>query len=296
MPIDSTLEVVRHRAPPGPRPATRRREHVRNRLHEILDRALEAPLIARARMKRFDAEFAAGHYAGNCRGVFDTYAKSAAAAPRSLPLGYDNEKSAAMYRARLDRLYPGDYPMVLWLGKAFAAGARRVFDLGGHVGVGYYAYRRYLDYPAELRWQIHDVPAVIASGRELAEERDSWHQLEFSESFDEAANADVLFTSGCLQYLEQTLAERVSTLKRRPEWLLVNLLPLHATLDYWTVQSIGSAFCPYHIQKRAHFFDALQKLGYQSLDVWENAEKRCEVAFAHDHDLDRYYGAALRLT
>jgi putative methyltransferase (TIGR04325 family) len=262
----------------------------------MLDGALDVPLIARLRMKRFDAAFADGHYTGDFRGVFDTYADCAAAAPKSMPMGYDNEDMAAMYRNRLERIYPGDYPMVLWLGKAFAAGATRVFDLGGHVGIGYYAYRRYLDYPAGLSWQVHDVPAVMASGRALATERDTWKQLDFVEDFDAAADADVLFTSGCIQYLEQTLAQRIEALKKRPEWVFVNLLPLHDTLDYWTVQSTGKAFCPYHIQRRKDFFDALEKLGYRTLDVWENAEKRCPIAFDPGHSLEWYYGAALRLS
>ena len=77
--------------------------------------------------------------------------------------------------------------------------------------------------------------------------------------------------------------------------MLVNLLPLHDEQSYWTVQSTGKALCPYRIQKRADFFGALEKLGYKTLDVWENAEKQCPIAFDPEHSLDVYYGAALRL-
>jgi len=31
------------------------------------------------------------------------------------------------------------------------------------------------------------------------------------------------------------------------------------------------------------------------LDLWENAEKRCTIAFDEAHSLDRYYGMAFRL-
>ena len=34
---------------------------------------------------------------------------------------------------------------------------------------------------------------------------------------------------------------------------------------------------------------------YDLLDVWENPEKKCEVAFSPEHCLDRYFGAALKL-
>jgi len=185
--------------------------------------------------------------------------------------------------------------MLLWLGKAFADGATRVFDLGGHVGIAYYAYRRYLDYPAALSWQVHDVPAVMAAGRALAAERDTWKQLSFVEDAGAAADADVLFTSGCIQYLEQTLGERIAGLRQRPRWVLVNLLPLHASEDYWTLQSTGRALCPYRIQRRPDFLGEFERLGYEMLDLWENAEKRCTIAFDEAHSLDRYYGMAFRL-
>jgi putative methyltransferase (TIGR04325 family) len=268
---------------------------MRTRLHDMLDGALELPLIGDLRRKRFDAAFAAGQFAGRCRGVFETHAECLAAVPQSLPTGYDNEAMSGMYRDRLARIYPGDYPVLLWLAKAFAAGATRVFDLGGHVGVGYYAYRAYIDFPADLSWQVHDVPAVMEAGRSLARERDTWKQLDFVDAAEAAADADVLFTSGCIQYLEETLAERIAKLPRRPRWVIVNLLPLHATQAYWTVQSTGKAFCPYRIQKTDVFLGELAKLGYRQLDLWENAEKRCTIAFAPQRSLDRYYGVALRL-
>ena len=268
---------------------------MRTRLHVMLDGALALPGIVDLRKRRFDAAFARGAYGGSCRGVFDTYADCAASIPHVMPTGYDNDAMAGMYRNRLERIFPADYPMVLWLEKAFAAGATKVFDLGGHVGISYYAYRRYVDFPADLAWHVHDVPAVMAAGRALAQERDAWHELDFVDDPASATDSDIYFTSGCIQYLEDTLAERLGRLQRRPEWVLVNLLPLHDDRSYWTVQSTGKALCPYRIQKRADFFGALEKLGYKTLDVWENAEKRCPIAFDPEHSLDVYYGAALRL-
>ena len=269
---------------------------MRTRLHDLLDSALELPGVAGWRRRRFDAAFASGEHGGRFRGVYPDRARcEAAMPPTSMPIGYDNEDMAAAYRNRLERVYPGDYPLLLWLGKAFADGATRIHDLGGHVGIGYYAYRRYLDYPADLSWQVHDVPAVMAAGRALAQERDTWKQLSFVEDAASAADADVLFTSGCIQYLEQTLGERIAGLPRRPRWVMVNLLPLHAGKSYWTLQSTGWALCPYRIQRTSDFLGEFERLGYRKLDLWENAEKRCSIAFDEAHSLDRYYGMAFRL-
>jgi len=244
----------------------------------------------------FDRQFEAGQYAGLCRGVFQTQAQAAAAAPSSLPLGYDHDGPASMYRDRLKRVFPSDYPMIYWLGRAFGRGATRVFDLGGHVGVSYYAYQRYLRFPDKITWQVNDVPAVNALGTELSTMLDQRKAISFTDSFAGAAQADILFTSGCLQYLELTLAEKLTALTERPRWLLINLLPLHETLDYWTVQNIETAFCPYRIQQNKGFFEALAGLGYKLLDRWENPEKHCEIAFDPEHSLEHYYGAALRLS
>lgn len=263
-------------------------------MHKLVDMALTLPGVVDLRKKRFDRAFSSGQYGGACRGLFSTYAEAAAAAPKTLPLGYDHAETAAMYRDRLGRVFPSDYAMMLWLEKALLSGARRIFDLGGHVGVGYYAYQKHLAYPADLSWTVCDVPAVVQQGAELARERDTRKQLAFTADFSKADGSDVLFTSGCLQYLEDTLADRLAALREKPEWLLINLLPLHEIHAYWTVQNIGRAFCPYRIQRAADFFESLAQAGYELIDKWDNLEKSCEVHFQPSYSLDRYYGAALR--
>jgi putative methyltransferase (TIGR04325 family) len=265
------------------------------KIHRAVERAARWPGVYQLRRSRFDHGFARGGYGGVCRGIFASYEEAAAAAPRSLPLGYDNPQAAAMYRDRITQVFPSDYPMMLWLAKMLDSGVRRVFDLGGHVGISYYAYQQFLSYPQGLSWQVCDVPAVVQAGLSLAASNDRLHKLEFTDRFEQADGADLLFTSGCVQYLEDTLAQRVSRLNQRPKWILVNLLPLHEQHAFWTVQSIGRAFCPYRIQQAQIFFADLERLGYEVLDKWENLEKRCEIAFEPDYSLDKYFGAALRL-
>jgi len=266
------------------------------RLYETLNKIGHMPGVVQLRRRRFDSRFERGQAISCFRGVYDSYSQAVAAAPKAVAVGYDNAESANLYRDRLDKVYPSDYPMMMWLQKAFNEGARKVMDLGGHIGVAYYAYQRLIDFPRDLSWIVNDVPAVIESGRSEATERDPSGRLSFSEGFDVAADADLLFTAGCVQYLEDTLAQQLAALKRRPRWVLVNLLPLHETAEYWTVQSIGTAFCPYRIQRMSTFFADMERLGYGVLDKWENLEKRCWVAFDPEHSLDRYYGAALELT
>lgn len=268
---------------------------IKGRLHRAVDRLGRLPGLLQWRRRQFSKVFEAGHAIGCCLGVFASHAQATSACPTTRPLGYDHAAGAGMYRDRTHTVYPSDYPMMFWLQTALADGVRKVFDLGGHVGVAYYAYQKHLSFPADLSWSVHDVPTVMAAGRQEALQRDPTDRLVFVDHFEAADDADLLFTSGCLQYLPDTLAQRLAPLHQRPRWVLVNLLPLHPRHDYWTVQSIGTAYCPYHIQQTEAFFSAMEQLGYSRVDAWENLEKDCWIAFEPQHSLDRYFGAAFKL-
>ena len=195
-----------------------------------------------------------------------------------------------MYLNRTRRVFPSDYPMLFWLNKCLVAGHTRVADLGGHIGVSYYSYAKYLDFPEALRWQVHDVPAVVQRGRQVAQERHCNGSLEFVDSFKECDGAEVLIASGSLQYLPESLPDLLAGLLSPPMHLLLNLVPLHASRSYVTLQSIGTAFCPYRIGSINAFVNQLELVGYTRVDQWENPEKSCVIPFYKTHSLDKYYG------
>ncbi len=272
--------------------------HLLERAHAALDRLAELPPLGQLRRRRAEAAFAANTDANLFRGVYATFDAAQASAPRTRPLGYDNADAAGMYLERIKRIYPSDYPVIFWLQKLFAQGAASVFDLGGHIGIGYYGYQRYLDYPPGLRWTVSDVPAVMARGAEIARERDAAGRLGFNGDFGGADGVDVLLALGVLQYLPDTLAQRLARLQRPPRHIIVNLTPLHALdnggHDYFTLQSIGTAFCPYRIAAYAPFLEGFTRLGYQVVDRWQNPDKHCHIAFEPAHSLDVYHGFYLR--
>ncbi|KRF02127.1 hypothetical protein ASG87_11650 [Frateuria sp. Soil773] len=224
------------------------------------------------------------------RGVFPSWAAAAASVPPTRATGYDNSASAALYRDRTRRVFLYDYPVMLWLARLFAEGSRSVFDLGGHIGIAYYAYQRYVDYPEGLRWQVHDVPAVNAAGAAWAEQHDAPRRLAFTERAADAGQADILFAAGSLQYLDYTLAGLLADLPRRPAHLLLNSVPIHMAESYFTVQNMGTTCCPYRISAEREFVDGLKALGYQLRDRWENPDRRCRIPFHPGHSLDRYFG------
>jgi putative methyltransferase (TIGR04325 family) len=260
----------------------------------LLDRLAALPPFDTLRKRRFERQFAShveGGFGGNLyRGVFPTFEAAAASAPPNKPKGYDNPDAAGLYLERTRRVYPSDYPVMFWLDKIFREGHKSVFDFGGHIGVGYYAYRKFITYPEGLTWTVHDVPAVVAQGRELSKTMDAERRLCFADHYSAADGADVYFSAGALQYVPTSLPDMLAPLKKKPRYLVLNLLPLHPTKSFYTLQSIGLAYCPYKLVQFGEFVKGLTQLGYVQRDAWENPDKRCTIAFDPEHSIDRYYG------
>jgi len=224
------------------------------------------------------------------RGVFATFAQAQASAPGTRPTGYDNKASADLYRERTRRVYISDYPVMFWLARLFESGANSVFDIGGHIGIGYYAYQKYVRFPETIRWRVLDVPAVNKAGEEFALEHDKARRLDFTDKPADADGYDIIFASGSLQYLEYTLADLIGQLARPPKHLVINLMPIHMSQSFFTLQNMGIAFCPYRVMAEREFIDGLKARGYALQDRWENPDRTCKIAFRPAESLDRYFG------
>jgi putative methyltransferase (TIGR04325 family) len=227
-------------------------------------------------------------------GAYDSYAEALRHAPVTLPSTYDVEDAARMYRDQHQRIRACDYPLVYWLGRLLASGQRRVFDLGGHIGVSYYGFGHYLDFPDDLHWQVHDTPATVAAGRAWAREHDPRGRLTFADSPDAAAGQDVLVASGVLQYLDYTLPQLLERLASPPPHVLVNLTPMHPSRSYFTLQHIGIAICPYRVMAVPDFLTEMQSLGYTAVEHWEAFERKIRVPFEPQCSIDCYRGFYFR--
>ena len=223
-------------------------------------------------------------------GVYDSYAAALADVPPTLPASYDVDASGRMYRNQLDQIRVSDYPTVHWLSRLFATGQRQVMDLGGHIGLSYYGFRRYLHYPPQLRWIVHDVAAVVAAGRDWAQKHDPEKCLEFTASRHDAGGCDVLYSSGALQYLDYTLADLLGELHRPPPHVLINMVPMHPSRGYFTLQNIGFAICPYRVAAMPEFVASMEAVGYEVVDRWESYERHLQIPFAADCDIACYHG------
>jgi putative methyltransferase (TIGR04325 family) len=246
------------------------------------------PVIKGLRKAASDKAFEANTERNMFRGVFDTFAAAQASAPATRPVGYDNPDSAGLYLKRL-RIDEHDYPAMFWIARSFAEGMRRVVDIGGAVGIKYYAFGKFIDLPDGIMWRVIDVPAVAQRGREFAQTRPS-PGLEFSDNILDSDGVDVLFASGALQYLPETLPELLARLTRKPRRILINTTPIHANRSFFTLNSIGTAFCPYRVQGHDTFVDGVKSHGYRMRDEWRNIGKALQIPFDPEHSLQDYTG------
>jgi putative methyltransferase (TIGR04325 family) len=225
-------------------------------------------------------------------GSFESFAAAEAGAPPTKAVGYDNAPADAFYS---HQVAPYDYPGLFWIGRALEDGMRSIFDLGGHVGIKYYAFRRMLDYPADLRWTVCDVPTVVRTGRELAVQREATAQLSFSTDFRDASGYDVLYASGSLQYLPQRISEIIAALPAKPRRIVLNTTAVHPERTLYTLNSIGFAVCPYRIQHHDQLLAELAASGYKRRDAWRNEGKPIEVPFVEGGDKAYYAGCCFDL-
>jgi putative methyltransferase (TIGR04325 family) len=227
-------------------------------------------------------------------GVYGRWEEAEAAAASYGQAGYDNPESADLYKFMM-RIMPNDYPSLYWLARSLSEGMTRVFDVGGAIGIKFYAFKEHLSAWPALRWRVQDVTAVAARGRELANERGVAQQLDFTDQFADGDGLDVLFASGVVQYLPRRLGELLESFKQLPRRIIVNTAAIHAQHEFFTVNSIGTAFCPYRIQTQAGFIGSLSKLGYRVRESWQNLGKPMTIPFRPDYSIKDYSGYCLEL-
>ncbi|TAH46828.1 MAG: methyltransferase, TIGR04325 family [Dokdonella sp.] len=269
-----------------------RREDVgaqRKRIRRILDEICELPVISLFARPLARRRFRA-HRRGNAYfGAYASFAEAKRDVPQGKPADYNTEAAADLYTHRQQCVEASDYPALFWLKHFLDKGARRIFDMGGHVGLSYYAFAHLIDYPGDLHWQVHDLPRVMEKGRQLADERGVASTLEFVDR-EQASGCDVFMAKGVLQYLECDLAGFLRTLAVLPRQLLINLTPMHPQQTCFTLQNIGVAVCPYRISGEPQFIADLQALGYRLVERWEHHDRAVRIPFEPQASIDRYLG------
>lgn len=234
-----------------------------------------------------------GHHSGH----FDTFAQARAWLPSSPEFSHDKFTDEYVHE-RSQRVSPFDYPVLFWLREAFASGCSTVLDIGGSIGNQYYAYQRYLSYPASLQWRIQELSAFIAQGRELAQQRGAC-ALSFSDAWPaQWLDSEIWLAAGVLEFMEsQSLPALLARAAHKPRHILLNKLPLSEAAAFVSSQNIGfGAYVPHHVFNRQAFIASVEAVGYELVDAWEVPDRSFSSLGFDEDSFDCYSGLYFRAT
>ncbi|MDM0064974.1 methyltransferase, TIGR04325 family [Variovorax sp. J31P207] len=231
-----------------------------------------APVLRSAILRLKAQEFLTPE--GFCKyfGVFESFDAARAWLPRND--GFDHAALARGYDEHVRHVFAYDYPVMWWLQHAFDDGFRKLLDIGGAYGVHYYAYRRYIQMPDDLIWEVAELPAMIAIGKEFAAQKET--ALRFTGDVQEAGRrASIWLSSGTLQYMDGgRLSRLLGVSGARPPHILLNKLPIYEGSDFVTAQNIGyGCYSPVQVYNRASFIREVEDLGYTLRDEWKVHER-----------------------
>ncbi len=231
------------------------------------------------------------------RGVFSSFDQALKAVPQQILAGYNHADlhngpvKHNCTQADMEKLNPNDYPVLVWLRKAFEDSST-VCDLGGNTGNSYYAFRRHILYPENLQWTICDLPEAVKAGAATAQ-LTHCPGLSFATDLATVERAEIFLTCGALQYMEPSLPDLLSQLKTQPRHLIVQRVAFYDGEDYFTLQNLWGAYTPYKIQNYGKFVASLQALGYELVDHWR-INRTCSIPFHPERFVDAYHGLYFR--
>jgi putative methyltransferase (TIGR04325 family) len=216
-------------------------------------------------------------------GVFPTYAAAKKYIPKKLNRGF-----GAPHLKDFEEAVPERDQNTIRILSGILPDATRLFDLGGSVGMCFYQYRKQLSYRHDFTWTVCDFPLVNEEGRKLADRRLET-QLLFTENRGAAEGTDIFLSNGALQYLPESPADILGSLKNRPRHVLINRVPLTERDTFFTLQHMGYSVVPYHISNLTKFTSDVEALGYKLVEVWKN-DRFCDILLRPEWRVPHYYG------
>lgn len=227
-------------------------------------------------------------------GVFESFQEALAFAQRfhaTTRFGACHERVLRQHAI----LKPHDYPVLFWITRALQAiGTGRLVDLGGSVGASYYAYRDRLSLPDDLAWVVCELSEVVVKGRAIAAQRSAPH-LRFTDDFGVLEGCSILFSAGCLQYIEHPLSVLLAELRVRPAHIIINRLVLTERSAFITLQNTGYSISPCRADNLGQFVASLAALGYRQVDSWPCLDNHTEVPFHPECTVPHFFGFYFRL-
>ena len=225
--------------------------------------------------------------------VFDDLPQAVAAAEPYSGGGHLCTLIGTLHLSLSESPRPSDYAALYHM-QGPIAGWSKIFDLGGNVGNLFYCYKRYLNLPPRLVWQIYDLPMWTEEGRRLAAERGE-KQLQFTRNWEDASGVDLLLVSGSLHFFDPPVYHMVAELPEKPAHILINRSPLIDGPTKATVQDGNNHRTARILYNRGELIAAFERIGYELIDSWEAAELSVKIIGKPEFSAPSYSGLYFRL-
>ena len=222
---------------------------------------------------------------GRFYGVFKSHHQALDHLGPNIPRSYEDIDLSDIHVQSFQEMHLFDYPIIFWLMK-LNGNFQSLIDLGGHIGVKYYAYSSQMPSLKKIKWNVIDVPHMLKRGRIIASERQA-ENLKFSEDISLVEHAEILFISGTLQYLDTTIGEILAKIDKLPAYVLLNKVPLHNGPNLWTIENFGRAKIPYGISNRDEFKEIMRNRNYRLTDSWSIKSRSISIPF-YENKLDGF--------
>jgi putative methyltransferase (TIGR04325 family) len=226
-------------------------------------------------------------------GLYPSYKEAMADIPASRASGWDLDETAKLWEGEIDPVRPSSYPAFFWLSCLLREGTTLV-DLGGSIGLTYYAYRRYLQLPKDATWTVIEVPAIAAEGTRIAA-RENAANLRFVSRIADAPAADILLSAGAMHFMEESVPGLIERLPNKPRYILLNKLPVANYENTWTLHNYGPALTPNRVFNEREFIGYFESHGYCLKDRWAMEDLYLSIPFHPEKYLKAFSGFVFEL-
>lgn len=187
-----------------------------------------------------------------------------------------------------------DYPVIFWL-KELLKNYTNILDFGGGIGQHFYSYKKYIDYPRDLKWAVSEIPSIVNIGNQVREFKNE-KKINFISDTKLISGSDILLAIGSLQCVEDKILEEI--LSKNYNGIILNRLPLCEFDGFITVQNVGAgAFAPHYIRNKELFVNAFISKGYEIIDEWHEIYDAITINPMAQKEISKpikYYGFYLR--
>lgn len=226
-------------------------------------------------------------------GLYPSYREAMADVPASRATGWDHDESAKLWQHEIDPVRLSTYPVFFWLSCLLREDSTLI-DLGGSIGLTYYAYRRHLTLPQGATWIVVEVPAIADEGARIAV-RENAANLRFVSQLADAPAADIFLSAGAMHFMEESIPGLLERLHKKPRYLLLNKVPVADYESIWTLHNYGPALTPNRVFNDREFVGYFESHGYRLKDRWAVQDLHILIPFHPEKYLKEFSGFLFEL-